>query len=150
MNVQDFDGIALYRVNNDVRHGCHCQFARAPAKAGSATIGEGFKGADVDRQRRGRFNGCALNLEHSFKAGVHFFFFDELSALSGGYPFFDGGKEAGFSIKVSGNDISHHALRVSPGFRGNLGEPRLLWCEMHFHPLKIPALTGPVENYFFE
>ena len=52
----------------------------------------------------------ASDLEHGFKAGVHFFFFGELAPLGGGYSFFHSGKETRFFVEITGNNLSHQAL----------------------------------------
>lgn len=49
--------------------------------------------------------GCAFGPEHGFRAGVHFFLFDRLAALSRGDPFFYGGNETYFVVEVPGSDI---------------------------------------------
>jgi hypothetical protein len=49
-------------------------------------------------------------------------------------PFFHGGKEAGFFVKITSNNTRYQVFRHGPGFGGNPGKLRLLfWRELNFH-----------------
>src|SRR5208283_475567 len=80
----------------------------------------------------------ASALEHCLKAGVHFFFFNELASLSGCESLLNGGKEACFLVKIAGDDIRHQLLRIGARPGRDLRELRfLLGSEMDFHVPKI-------------
>jgi hypothetical protein len=96
----------------------------------------------------GTVRGCASGLEHGFKASVHLFFLNKLAALGCRYSFFHGGKETGFFLKISCNDIRHQALGGGPGFRGDLRKVRfLLRSEMYFHALQDTAKAALGQRY---
>ena len=65
-------------------------------------------------------------LEHGFKAGVHFFFFDKLAALGCDQSFFHSSQEAGFFGEITDNNIRHQSLGDGPCFSGDLRNLRLL------------------------
>jgi hypothetical protein len=75
----------------------------------------------------GTVNGCASGLEHGFKAGVHFFFFDTLAALGCDQSFFHSSQEAGFFGERTDNNIRHQSLGDGPCFSGGLRNRRLLF-----------------------
>jgi len=85
----------------------------------------------------GRSNGCASGLEHGFKAGVHFFFFDKLAALGWDQSFFHSSQEAGLFGEITDNNIRHQSLGDGPRFSGDPRNLRLLLGgEVYFHSLQ--------------
>jgi len=70
---------------------------------------------------------CASGLEHRFKPGVHFFFFDKLPAPGCRESFFHGGKEAGFLVEITGHNIRHQPLREGSSSGGDLRKLGLLF-----------------------
>ncbi len=91
----------------------------------------------LNRRRLERSNEGASGFEHRFKAGVHFFFFNELAPLGCRYSFFNGGKETGFFVEITSNNIRHQPFGGGPGLGGDLRKLRfLLGCEMYFHALQ--------------
>src|SRR5260370_15593711 len=61
-------------------------------------------------------------LEHSFDAGVHFFFFDELAAVSLLDALSDAGSKACVIFQQPQRRILHQLCRVHAFLRGNSGE----------------------------
>jgi hypothetical protein len=99
----------------------------------------------------GTVNGCASDLEHGFKARVHFLFFDKLAALGRRYSLFHGGQETGFFVKIAGNNTRHQPLRDSAGLTGDLRKPCLLFRgEMYFHAVQDTGKRLCVAKAFYK
>jgi hypothetical protein len=46
-------------------------------------------------------------IEHGFKAGVHFFFFDKLAAVGCRYSSVYGDEETGLLVEIAGDNIRY-------------------------------------------
>jgi hypothetical protein len=85
---------------------------------------------------RNRSNECASGLKHSFKAGVHFLFFDKFAPLCCREAFFDSAKEASLFVKIACNNIRCQSLGIGSGLDRYLRKLcLLLGCEVYFHDL---------------
>src|SRR5882672_462306 len=86
----------------------------------------------------GRSNGYASGLGHAFETGVHFFFFNKVTALGCRDSFFHGSEEAGFFAKVTDNKIRHQPLGDGPCLTGDLRNLcLLLGSEVDFHGVRV-------------